>query len=521
MDSGAIPSRVSRIVPTADGKFVMVESGDKGKVVFLNTAGQVEASVDLGNFIDVVEFVTFAHPLPDSGLLTVVNFLCASIQSRILNIQANGQISIVEVPYWSSDGLNTAAYPLPDDTFVLYDLDGFGNAVARIDSEGQLLWERNFNATDVELLDSTHLLFATPQGLVRTDLEGLQDTLLSPLQCQKVELLPNGHWLLECEQSLQIVSAEFETLAEHEFATDIVDYKWADERIAVLAENNQVHAFQLDLQPLLNFSPQEKVDYSCIALLPDGFLLAGYGSRAPFAKKYNTDGSTPDYSQDIGVTSISLPEPPVVGSLEMPEGTFAKMQFPVAAIEVKNFGTDTINRFWLTSFFPTLQISWQACKYEYFNWKKWFNNISLAPGESKVFQWSIPDVWFTYYMLVNENPYELCIAATAPNNRLDRVPENDKGCVTTVLTDIDLPPAEHYSFSAFPNPSAEPIQLDCQFPRGRAAELTVFNTMGQEVWNSQINHSGIHRLPSLPPGVYIATLWVGTKYIAQQRIVQY
>lgn len=127
MDSGTIPSQVSHIVPTSDGKYVMVEGGDKGKVVFLNAAGQVEATVNLGDLIDVVEFITFAHPLPDSGLLTVVNFVCASIQSRVISIQANGQISTVEVPYWSSDGLHTAAYPLPDDTFVLYDPEGFGN----------------------------------------------------------------------------------------------------------------------------------------------------------------------------------------------------------------------------------------------------------------------------------------------------------------------------------------------------------------------------------------------------------
>lgn len=124
-------------------------------------------------------------------------------------------------------------------------------------------------------------------------------------------------------------------------------------------------------------------------------------------------------------------------------------------------------------------------------------------------------------MLVNEDPYELCIVATAPNNRLDRVPENNKSCVTTVLTDVAPPPAKHYSFSAFPNPSAEPIQLDCQFPDGQAAEVIVFNIMGQSVWNSQINRSGTHSLPLLPPGVYVATLCINTNCIAQKRIVQH
>jgi len=522
LNGAALPGSVSAVAKLVNGQYAFLQPRDE-RVIIVDSTGQTVAVYNGQEADNDTELMRRLLPLPDSSVLVVSHYgPCATWGLKLIKIEPDGSATQNYLEQWDSEN---AAIWLPDGTYLLYNTGGYTYGVQKAGSDGSFIWRKLGEAggfTDAVLVDTATIALASQQGVVLTDIEAEQDTLVAPYVGKHLEQLPSGNLFGYSSDSIWLLSPGFEVLATAGLPmADISDVAYSEERIAFLDGENRVWVLNTDLNALPGFQATDNADFRSISLLGDGYLLGGVGNVAPFVKHYAFDGSAPDYSKDIGLVDISLPSAPVADMIYLPYGAFYSIDFPFVDLSVRNYGTDTVRSFYLASFFPSVNYDPQHCYSPSQNWKKRFSGYNIAPGETEQLQWEIPRVQYEDHFDPHA-PYEFCVRTLVPSGRLDRNSSNDGVCYTTALTNTDeasLPAS--FALQAFPNPASGPVSLQYQLPQGKDGYLVLINTTGQELARHPVEGAGEWQLPGLPPAVYLAVLWVEGKQVARRRVVKW
>ena len=271
---------------------------------------------------------------------------------------------------------------------------------------------------------------------------------------------------------------------------------------------------------MAGFFIDEGITLSDISITPTGYLIAGQAGMAPFIKHYQFSGVSESDGYDVGLLGTNLPEIPVVRSKFVPYavGEVIEVDFPTAQFLVKNFGQDTIQTLFLASNFPWIGYDVWGCFFvEQFRQKYW-DQLNLAPGDSKLLEWEITEVEYITLGAMG-NPLAFCVSVEVPNESFDYNRSNNEHCITTLYVDTPESILQEPQISVFPNPATSQVQVEWSLPVQQPVLVRLHNAIGQLVHEAPGNLAEQLFLPTQAAGLYVVSLWRQGQRLAQQKVV--
>jgi len=224
--------------------------------------------------------------------------------------------------------------------------------------------------------------------------------------------------------------------------------------------------------------------------------------------RFPTNGSFITES-DIGVSSFSL----VSASRPFPDGTSVVN----LKVKVKNFGTDTIRSFCLNS-----QASRQPiCGHLLFH--KLYR-IKIPPKDSIVVETG-NSYSYLFGSLANDSVHlfakDICLFTTVPNDKSDKVIDNDAACSRVSFSDTavsrqsteGLP--ENY-FAIWPNPFGEDLNITSGSP---VIKVLLINPLGQVIRELLVNENSFKLTGwKISKGVYFLQIVTNNRTVIKKVV---
>ncbi len=406
------------------------------------------------------------------------------------------------------------------DGFVIANATG----IERRDSDGNITWEIPpfaYFFYDAATLAGDTLVIATFQGTFIVDQDGEIDSLYQDLILDKIITTPQNNLLGQKGDSLFLFSPQFDLINSVGFGGETIADFYADTMgVAVVTRSSHVYLFNAFLALQNEIQVPIKGFANSIATEPDGFVLSITGfygndlgaSLTPYLKKYNYDGTAPDFSKDIGV--IGIGEDASSNEFTLPNGDY-KLQYDELKVTIHNFGDKLVDSLKLNARFETLWIGPTCEKYYQFLHKK-FTSISLMPGESVDLYWDNFDILFNSKPTA---PFDICIWTSLPDQRLDSNNDNDRFCSSFLVNDEE--PTMDIDFSIYPNPSSSGSTIDYDLPVLHEGHVRVFNSMGILMGSYETGSgTGAMSLPKFPNGFYFIVLEMDGQVAKTLKFVQ-
>lgn len=226
------------------------------------------------------------------------------------------------------------------------------------------------------------------------------------------------------------------------------------------------------------------------------------------------------YSDDIGVTACVIDSSYVTASY----GSIMNVTKYTAdyrlKVTVKNFGSTTINSFYLNHF-----VKYMNCGYDLYH--QYFNTVSLAPGASTVLTtatikgneigvFSGPPASGNYPIP------NLCVFTTLPDEKNDGVVSNDDLCnsptIPFVLSVENLQETDSY-FMIYPNPFLNHLFFESG---SKFDEIQLFDLTGKEIMHINFDPVNDHELngEGLSPGFYLVKISINGKLLRTTKLVK-
>ncbi|MEK7256925.1 MAG: T9SS type A sorting domain-containing protein [Bacteroidota bacterium] len=479
-------------------------------------------------------------PLP-IGILGTLNDIF-ELPDSSLAVLLNGWQCDVSTPpgylIFDKDWNVTAASVFFEDLFLTYDPVGAafssGEWVVRLEkfespehcllqkrsTDGNdVLWEKTFPSGFIEELainPGDSLLIFSDEGLLIFNAEGEPLDTLPGFDFARFDVAPNGYGWLRFD-SLHYLASDFTEVGVLLFpGDDIVDYFFSEDKLAVLTDEPRAYLYDLSLQLLNSFTLTGSQQYfKAIALREDDVLLAGdeiYGegfhsNSSLFVKSYTFDGGTTNYGKDAGVIGVAAGQLPTLRTGGHPLEPHYFIDFKDITVQVKNYGSDTLNDLTLrVKFYPPYP---SICPQEQI-FGKAYQNLQLAPEEDTTL--SFNDFFYFKYLGQPDSLIQVCFWTAVPDDRLDAEPENDTWCEIFLVNDVEEIAVG--TLKIFPNPASDllRIQLDENSLPG-AATLRIFNAAGQlmQTSNLEIGEEWQVGMGEFAPGFYFLEIEIEGK----------
>ena len=399
--------------------------------------------------------------------------------------------------------------------------------IGRGSLQEEYIWVVNTNMlklNDVTTSPSDTAFIASGGGVIVMDINGNIDTTHEEYILSQLETTPDGNLLGSKNDSVYLFSPKMEVLYSQQFGGDEVIHFYMDpERIGVLTSSAHVYTLDQDLSILNDFPVPDGYAPDFIALDHDGVLLAGtecYGNDnqnentcAPYLKKFQLDGTAPEWSKDVGVTSIE--ETTLPTGMNIPNSDY-KLIYDGLKITVHNFGDEPIDSLKLNAYFPSLFVGFFCEKYYQYYHRK-FTGLSLAPGESIDIFWDNFQILFTQKPTA---PFDICIWTSLPGQRLDSDNTNDRFCADFVVQGEEQI-KQAGNMKVYPNPSFSGSTVEYSFQNPQGGHARIFNSMGALVGSYELQQGhGTLALPRYGAGLYYVVLEVEGQVVETEKLVQ-
>lgn len=272
---------------------------------------------------------------------------------------------------------------------------------------------------------------------------------------------------------------------------------WLSKEFYWLASSNQNAVIQLDTQ----FMPVDT------HLLPPGispvFGIVQSGEMTCIAEYYNnfTKGIVTykgaeenidfELPQDIGITSVEIPDTVLVEYINAPWGGGWIHHYEYINVEVTNFGQDTVFNYLIQGD----DIS--QCFWCYSGLPIWVvDSFPIAPGATvKIALGSfVPDC-------LQSDPGMICLSTVSPNLKADGNYLNDRHCDTysVLVPTKELPDKNEIHFG--PNPAQDYVNIIIDTPNNQ--KIKFIDVYGRQVMDVQMSSSFEEiNIEHLPAGLY-------------------
>ncbi|MBK8562444.1 MAG: hypothetical protein IPN76_03620 [Saprospiraceae bacterium] len=433
------------ILRTSQGHWVLLHSNGAGFSVFDATGSKVFESFAA---IFEGEGASGMVELQDSSLMYVTGGIaCDVLVGYFIRYDKNWN----EMATGNTNGSSIIA-KFNDNSIAI--ADQFEGGLTKITDNGTRLWSVNVPwnwAKDMVVNTADELLVATINGLIRISPSGSFIDTLPNLILDRIEILPNGSYLAQQGDVLQLYDADFAPMAFFQQQGDAIqDVSFTQDEIAVLTSAPSVVRLDFGLTPIGTMSLSDhNQTFTSVAFADDGFIVGGgeqYGNnghenQSAFIKDFRNDGSTAQTNADVALVQVSQSSPIQVQNFNW----YYKATVPNISVTVKNNGPSVINSLTVNFSFPYDNIFiWECALVQSFS--KSFENLNLQPNASMQLTWGDQEVWFS------SNPtgeqLELCMWTSLPNLHLETNNDNDVSCTEVLVA----APTSHC-----PSPSTTPL----------------------------------------------------------------
>jgi len=183
-----------------------------------------------------------------------------------------------------------------------------------------------------------------------------------------------------------------------------------------------------------------------------------------------------------------------------------------AEVEIKNFGTQAVNGFYLIS-----------KKYTYYcedTYRKWVDTL-LLPGQTVKVKTGWQALRGDYYFAQIQNQKRwICFYTSIPDSMADSEPANDRFCdsVSVLPTVVAERGSLETRIRIFPNPFTSFFTIQSEF---EIREITVFNALGLAAYNQSYNlREAVLDLQGLESGVYFLRIDTEMGLVTKKLIKQ-
>jgi hypothetical protein len=514
--NGSYNEFTKKFVKTTENNYVLYsyeEYGGEHHFTNLDDAGNVLFDFNLPYNLaqyNTIDAITDIISLPDGtisfagGIIDIDPISMWGLYSyAIFNVNSSGEITrVISI---GNQEINQLAV-LSDGSYII--LDGvFFNFISRVYLENTFFWQVNLNqyeTRDLAVTPTDSILISTMQGLLVLNEDGVVVTLFPNFIFSKIKVDTQGSVLGARDDSLFLLSPDFELLASTGFPGDtILDFAMEGDQIVVLTGGGHIiYRFDNSLNPINSFALDEDGQLDFIAIGPERLVLAGterYGDsltnqniRSPFVKDYAFDGDGYGLGRDVGVVNIVQGNETQLVS-QTPSDT--RVRFKNVKVTVRNFGDEPVDSLYL-----------RAPGNQFFNTYAFYNNLSLQPGEEKELIW--PSLFTTFPTDTTLETIDLCIWTSHPDIRLDEEADNDRFCAG-FLVDAEEVSIDEPGIRLFPNPASG--VLNVLWPaEGRVAGFRVFDAAGRRMgeWKPAPGETGfVLSVSGWPAGVYFLQYW--------------
>lgn len=197
------------------------------------------------------------------------------------------------------------------------DMTSWDNYFEKLTAHGEQIWGKflPFPIHDLSRSPGDSILLLSEAGLyIFGHMVGDSLAHFPQIIGERLETLPDGRYLMQQGEILQLYSPTFEWLAEASLAnSEITDLTFDENQIVILAQPPHVFMFDMSLEPLGDFSlTGADHSFGAVAVRENKILLGGadghgsspHSNSSSFLKSYSLDGTTTDYGKDVGVESV-------------------------------------------------------------------------------------------------------------------------------------------------------------------------------------------------------------------------
>lgn len=248
-----------------------------------------------------------------------------------------------------------------------------------------------------------------------------------------------------------------------------------------------------------------------------------YGSSALYVKQYELNGNNQNSENDLTITDISWATGPHLTQNRCSDSLWydcpATFDYVFKGIEVrvKNTGATTINSLNLNTRKERCMGCFSICYLTHDEFES-YSDLNLAPNEETTLYFGDIEVGA---QRVN-TPFDLCFWASVPNQGIDINPENDVFC-EQIPWDFGPVGYEQNSFTIYPNPARDNLEIEFPYLLNESLEFRVINTLGQ-LWmqGTFLANQTKHTLDvsSWSTGNYVLEVLEGEQIRRQQFIVR-
>ena len=479
-----MPGEITKVIKRQNGNYVMLVP-ERNQVLELTATGDLVSSYSIheGLAYYYLEFFSLEEA-SDSVLVMAAETVFCMNNPIILEVYPD---STKQLLFLSQGEQREMKYLLPitSELYLTYShnsLEGMLQVVTRSDEVvHEIAFAPNMEVELQELNDST-IVIGTPQHIITVDTALMALDTLPGYRGRSVKINESGHlithdqdsvWLYDEGLGLQAVIAAAS-------GTEIKDISVGFGKVVLLHNDGLLNIYNSSLEPLGGFFLDEGIVPNDIEITPTGCLLVGKAGLDPFVKHYQFSGVSESTGFDVGLLGINLTEVPTVRSKFVPYavGEVVAVDFPIAQFLVKNYSQDTVQTVFLASNFPWIGYDVWGCFYaEQFRKESW-DQLNLAPGDSVVLEWDIPDVEYITIGAMS-NPLPFCVSVELPNHSFDYNLSNDENCITTFYVDTPASVPNDPQLNIFPNPATDEVQLQWSLPGQEERVVRLHNAMGQ------------------------------------------
>jgi len=444
---------------------------------------------------------------------------CTSPQLQLSWFSAQGallnQITFESIPYWNQ---KIIAGRSGDLLGVVFQEGWPANHYLMVtDLLGDSLWTTGLGETSINFLISGHdnfwaigdntLLGVNENGEIVTS----TDYALPPVAaCTAFDQRPfilwnDGVYEVNEDGSLQLViPIPLDSAAIEIFSNQNQLYVRYDD--AILHYDEELEMTMLTPYSQLpnwedgSFSSNNETFARVGARKADPFNMSVYRGGAIQAVAHN--GEEMEHYPDLAITSLSIES--MNSELLLPDD-YEYLYEVTAAVSgyFRNDGDVHIN----SAFLNYYVMDWICNPGGY---RQQYTGLNLAPGDSVSFYFN--EVYNIFSLSGDSGQVEFCLMLSDPSNLYDRVPENDKACVSQFVY-VGVPEIENEVITAYPNPTSDRIRFDFSL-NSHSGELLIFDGRGKVIIRRGFN--GLDGLDvdvsNLPAGIYIARVVTAESY---------
>ena len=234
-----------------------------------------------------------------------------------------------------------------------------------------------------------------------------------------------------------------------------------------------------------------------------------------FFRTLNLSGNNEAEISDIGVIDIQVNGEPSAGpALDycyVDNYPGHNVSIPDIKVRVKNYGLQSVEHLKLNASFSLCSF---ICGTRSTHLRTF--NTDLQPGEYKGLNFGNINVWGTAI----EPTLELCIWTSIPDQQMDANYENNRHCISLVITDTDSPSLSS-GIRLFPSPANETLEIHLENPPLQEGILRVYDRWGrllsQDIWKESATQMSLPVI-DFPNGVYMVDISFTGQHISRKFV---